>query len=158
MKNIILFELQKKQMKDYEKCHNYFGFKKIEILAFNYDGQGNALIKEDDEFSYASPKDLRFLFFSGWYKATLNNDFYYEDIHVFTSKQSVTNLDRDCLLMNLNNNPMLKYLLKKYMVFEYQEHVDLSPESIWREYQYLLDNNGLNKLFIQESLDNTGGL
>jgi hypothetical protein len=50
------------------------------------------------------------------------------------------------------------HLLKKYMVFEYQEDVDLSEESVWCEYQYLLDNNGLNKLFIQESLDNTGGL
>jgi hypothetical protein len=158
MKNIILFELQKKQMKGYEKCHNYIGFKKIEIIALNYDGIGNALSIEDGEFSYLPPNALRFLFFSGWYKATLNHDFYHEDIIGVTNKQSVSNLDRDCLLMNLNNNPLLMHLLKKYMVFEYQEDVDLSEESIWREYQYLLNNNELNKLFIQESLDNTSGL
>jgi hypothetical protein len=158
MKNIILFKLQRRQMDGYEPCNNYFGFRKIEILAFNYDGRGSALTREDGEFSYASPKDLRFLFFSGWYKATVNYDFFYEDIIVVTSKKSVTNLDRDCLLTNLKNNPLLMHLLKKYMVFEYQEDVDLSEESIWSEYQYLLNNNELNKLFIQESLDNTSGL
>lgn len=64
----MLFELQPKQMDDYEECHNYLGFTIIEILEFNYDGKGNALILEDENIGYYSDEVLRFLMFSGWYK------------------------------------------------------------------------------------------
>jgi len=65
---IMLFELQQEQMAQYEECHNYLGFETIEILEFNYDGKGNALIMEEGELSYMSEKELRFLFWGGWYK------------------------------------------------------------------------------------------
>ena len=64
----LVFELQKTQLENYEECHNYIGFYKIEILEFNYDAKGNALVLEDEEISYMSPKMLRFVFLSGWYK------------------------------------------------------------------------------------------
>lgn len=64
----LVFELQKTQLPNHEECHNWLGFEKIEILAFNYDAKGIALVLEDADISYMSPKMLRFLFFSGWYK------------------------------------------------------------------------------------------
>ena len=64
----LVFGLQKTQMLNYEECHNWLGFNKIEILEFNYDGKGKALVLEDGDISYMSPKMLRFLFFSGWYQ------------------------------------------------------------------------------------------
>jgi hypothetical protein len=64
----LVFELQKTQLPNYEECHNYLGFKTIEILAFNYDAKGNALILEDGEISYMSEESLRFLFYAGWYQ------------------------------------------------------------------------------------------
>ena len=64
----LVFELQKTQLPNYEECHNYLGFKTIEILVFNYDAEGDALVFEDGEISYMSPESLRFLFFSGWYQ------------------------------------------------------------------------------------------
>ena len=64
----LAFELQKTQLPNYEECHNCLGFKNIEILAFNYDAKGNALVLEDGEISYMDPKLLRFLFFAGWYQ------------------------------------------------------------------------------------------
>jgi hypothetical protein len=71
MKNkneIMLFELQQEQMANYEECHNYLGFTKIEILEFNFDGKGNVLILEDEDLAYLSFKALGFVMFSGWYK------------------------------------------------------------------------------------------
>ena len=64
----LVFELQKTQLPDYEECHNCLGFEKIEIIAFNYDAEGNALVFEDGRISYMSPEGLRFLFHSGWYE------------------------------------------------------------------------------------------
>lgn len=69
-----VFQLQKTQLPNYEECHNYLGFEKIEILEFNYDAKGNALIFEDGDISYMSPKCLRFLFHSGWYQLILNGE------------------------------------------------------------------------------------
>jgi hypothetical protein len=65
--NRLVFKLEKKQLPDYEECHNYLGFKKIEIIEFNYDGEGNALVFENGDLSYYSPDTLRFIFFGGWY-------------------------------------------------------------------------------------------
>ncbi|SNR32616.1 hypothetical protein SAMN06265371_101292 [Lutibacter agarilyticus] len=67
IKNLV-FELQKTQLPNYEECHNFLGFDTIEILAFNYDGQGNALVLENGEISYMNQDELRFLFYAGWYK------------------------------------------------------------------------------------------
>ncbi len=63
----MLFELQPEQMDGYDECHNYLGFKTIEILAFNYDGKGNILILEDEDLGFLSDEDLNFVMFSGWY-------------------------------------------------------------------------------------------
>ncbi len=63
----MVFQLQNTQMPEYEECHNYLGFNKIEIIEFNYDGEGSALVFEDKKLGYMSPSCLRFLFFSGWY-------------------------------------------------------------------------------------------
>lgn len=65
--NRLVFKLKKEQLPDCEECYNFLGFKKIEIIEFNYDGKGNALLFEDGEISYYSPDTLRFLFFGGWY-------------------------------------------------------------------------------------------
>lgn len=64
----LVFELQKTQLSNYEECHNGLGFEKIEILEFNYDAEGNALVFEDGNIGYMSPEWLKFLFFSGWYQ------------------------------------------------------------------------------------------
>ena len=64
----LVFELQKTQLPNYEECHNYLGFNNIEIIAFNYDGKGNALVFEGGNINYMCPKCLRFLLFSGWYQ------------------------------------------------------------------------------------------
>lgn len=66
-KNNLIFGLENQQLQDYEECNNWLGFNQIEILQFNYDGKGNALILEDGDISYMSPKILRFIFFGGWY-------------------------------------------------------------------------------------------
>ena len=66
-KDNLIFRLEKQPLSDYEECHNGIGFNQIEIIQFNYDGKGNALVIEDDELSYMSPKMLRYMFFGGWY-------------------------------------------------------------------------------------------
>lgn len=48
--------------------HNYLGFDLIEVIAFNYNGKGSALILEDGELSYISEKNVHFLLFGGWYR------------------------------------------------------------------------------------------
>lgn len=63
----MLFKLEKNQLQGYEECLNYLGFNQIEIIEFNYDGEGNALVFEDKEIGIMCPNCLRFLFFSGWY-------------------------------------------------------------------------------------------
>jgi hypothetical protein len=66
-KDNLIFRLENQQLPDYEECNNWLGFNQIEILQFNYDGNGNALILEDGDISYMSPKILSFMFFGGWY-------------------------------------------------------------------------------------------
>lgn len=65
----LVFELQKTQLPNHEKCRNILMFKNIkniEILGFNYDAEGNALVLVDGKINYMCPKILRFIFFSGW--------------------------------------------------------------------------------------------
>ncbi len=63
----MVFQRQKTQMPNYEECFNYLGFNKIEILEFNYDGKGTALVLADKRLDTMCTECLRFLFFSGWY-------------------------------------------------------------------------------------------
>lgn len=156
------FELQKKQMIGFEKCENSIGFKQIEILEFNYDGEGNALVLEDGDLSYYGADTLRFIMFSGWYKlrnkkqqTTVENNASRNLQKYEVTEESNYNLDENFELEDLSNTPMLEKLLCRYMEAEYKEEVCLSDLSIWGEYEYLLKRNELNKLFIQESLDNT---
>jgi hypothetical protein len=63
----MVFQRQKTQMPNYEECFNYLGFNIIEILEFNYDGKGTALVLADKRLDTMCTECLRFLFFSGWY-------------------------------------------------------------------------------------------
>ena len=63
-----IFNRQEKQVDGYEECLDYLGFEEIVILQFNYNGKGDALILEDGDIGYMTDKDLRHLFYSGWYK------------------------------------------------------------------------------------------
>ena len=54
---------------------------------------------------------------------------------------------------DLTHTPMLRALLINYISCMYEEASDYSPESLWREYNWLKDNNQLNLLFEQEYLD-----
>lgn len=69
----LVFRLEKQQLPHYEECENWLGFEKIEIIKFNYDGEGNALVFQDNELSYFSTFDLNFLIFGGWYSVAKNN-------------------------------------------------------------------------------------
>ena len=40
----------------------------IEILGFNYDAEGNALVLVDGKINFMCPKILRFIFFAGWHQ------------------------------------------------------------------------------------------
>ena len=40
---------------------NPYGFDCIEIIYFNYDGEGGALVKEDGELEYCHPNDLHYI-------------------------------------------------------------------------------------------------
>lgn len=56
---------------------------------------------------------------------------------------------------NLDYNPILKGLLIKYIVFMYESGIEPTEEEIWQEYQLLLSENLLNRLFVQEYLENS---
>jgi hypothetical protein len=64
----LVFKLQKKQLPDHDVAHNALGFKTYEIIQFNYDGKGYALVLEDGRLSLLAPGDLYCMMFDGWYK------------------------------------------------------------------------------------------
>ena len=66
MKNKFVFNL-KKENPDSAYTHNFLGFDVIEVIQFNYDGKGSALVLEDGELSYLGKKQVHFLIFDGWY-------------------------------------------------------------------------------------------
>ncbi len=68
------FELLPEQSRDRYECNNFLGFERIDIIEFNYDNEGNALVYEDNELSYYCPDTLRFIMFSGWYKEIINSE------------------------------------------------------------------------------------
>ncbi len=65
----MVFQRQKTQILniDNNECFNILGFKKIEILEFNFDGKGTALVLEDNRLDTLCPEWLDFLIYSGWY-------------------------------------------------------------------------------------------
>lgn len=55
---------------------------------------------------------------------------------------------------DLTLTPMLRKLLAEYVMFQYEENADTTDESLLSEYNYLLDNNRLEELFLQEQINN----
>lgn len=68
----LVFRLENQQLPYYDECHNWLGFEEIEIIEFNYDGEGKALVLEDGKLGDYSSDDLRFIFFGGWYSLVKN--------------------------------------------------------------------------------------
>lgn len=66
-KQNLVFRLEKQQLPDYDECNNFLGYEEYEIIEFNYDGMGTALILEDGKLSYYYSDDLNFILFGGWY-------------------------------------------------------------------------------------------
>lgn len=66
-KQNLVFRAEKQQLPYYDRCHNWIGCEKIEIVEFNYDGKGNALVFMDGQLDYLSSDDLDFILFGGWY-------------------------------------------------------------------------------------------
>lgn len=63
-------------------------------------------------------------------------------------------MKNDLIIEDLSLTPTLKRLLKEYVLFQYEEHADITEYSLMKEYHHLKDNNKLNDLFIQEKLNN----
>lgn len=57
-------------------------------------------------------------------------------------------------VINLNNNPMLRQLLKFYVSTKYENEVSYDDYGLFQEYIWLKDNNKLDELFISENLSN----
>lgn len=55
---------------------------------------------------------------------------------------------------NLNHNPILRDLLKNYVIRMYQEDSVTDDEHLLLEYHLLLRENRLNDLFMEEKLIN----
>ncbi len=67
-KIIATFTLRKEQdTEGIEEVHNGCGFNKIEVITFNYDGKGGALVLEDGELSYYNKDEIFSIMFHGWY-------------------------------------------------------------------------------------------
>lgn len=72
----ITFIKRNKQKKHFEPENNWYGFERVQIIEFNYDGNGNILVMEDGELSYISDDVFRFLAWSGWYDYILENEIF----------------------------------------------------------------------------------
>ena len=55
---------------------------------------------------------------------------------------------------NLNHNPILRGLLKNYVIRMYEEDSITDDEHLLMEYNLLIRDNRLNDLFIEENLNN----
>jgi hypothetical protein len=55
---------------------------------------------------------------------------------------------------NLNQNPILRELLKNYVIRMYEEDSITDDEHLMMEYHLLIRDNRLNDLFIEEKLNN----
>jgi hypothetical protein len=146
------------QIQGYSPCECPSLGENITILSFNFDGKGNASAIMDEQFKELSPTQIRTLMNSGWYSAKIEVD----GRPIFTSDRfllipfpnGVYNLDENYELANLDNSPILTFLLMNYISNTYQENAEYTPEVLWAEYQLLKKNNQLNLLFVQEGLDN----
>jgi hypothetical protein len=66
--------------------HNFYGYEKVKIIHFNYDGKGNHVVKADDITDIIDDDTFRLLMFSGWY----SNNFSTEAQNNSTKQQKVT--------------------------------------------------------------------
>lgn len=66
-KQNLVFRLEKQQLPYYDECHNWLGFEEFEIIEFNYDGKGNAIVLEDGTLRNYGSDDLDLILFAGWY-------------------------------------------------------------------------------------------
>ena len=48
--------------------HNSLGWKTVEIIAFNFDGKGNAIIIHDGKPGICSDEEIRTIILSGFYE------------------------------------------------------------------------------------------
>lgn len=55
-------------------------------------------------------------------------------------------------MTELTNRPRLAYLLKEFVLINYEENADISQGSLLREYNWLLENNKLHLLFDLEEM------
>ncbi len=60
--------------------------------------------------------------------------------------------------IDLTKMPLLKALLTNYVLFNYEDCADTSDEYLEMEYYLLKRENRLQDLFVQELLDNSGGI
>lgn len=66
-KQNLVFRLEKQQLPDYNECNNFLGFEEYEIIEFNFDGKGTALILEDGRLTTYYSADIDFILSGGWY-------------------------------------------------------------------------------------------
>jgi hypothetical protein len=57
-------------------------------------------------------------------------------------------------ITNLNHNPILRELLKSYVLRMYEEDSNTDDDHLLMEYNLLIRENRLNDLFIEEKLIN----
>ena len=55
-------------------------------------------------------------------------------------------------MIELTNRPRLAYLLKEFVLINYEEDADISEDSLIREYNWLIRNNNLELLFELEEM------
>ena len=55
-------------------------------------------------------------------------------------------------MKTLENNPRLQFLLREFVLINYESDADTSDYSLIREYNFLNDTNQLNLLFELETL------
>jgi hypothetical protein len=47
---------------------NHLGWNSVEIISFNFDGQGNAVVIHDGKIDICSDEDIRTIISCGWYE------------------------------------------------------------------------------------------
>lgn len=57
-------------------------------------------------------------------------------------------------IKNFDWNPILKKLLIDYVLRQYEYDALINDEHLYKEYNYLMENNMLNSLFEEEYLKN----
>jgi hypothetical protein len=154
-------EIRNNQLQGYNPELTKPTFQGGRVVTFNCDGNGNVLIQTQEvqpTLLQMPWNEFEALLRSGWYQIELPNDRDWlnvnERFHFFMAPNNPYNLDENVELENLDNSPLLKYLLGLYIGIEYEENAEFDDQSLWTEYLLLKKNGGLNKLFTAEALSN----